>query len=102
MGIVTDRDIVVGVVAMNLDPADLTVGDIMNEDLATIPEDYDVSDTTRTMRQHGVRRMPVVNAQGALTGIVSLDDLLPLVAQELTGLAKLLLTERQQEFEMRH
>jgi CBS domain-containing protein len=86
---VTDRDIVIGVVAMNLDPASLTAGDIMIEDLATLPEDCDVYDAIRKMRLHGVRRMPVVNTQGVLTGIVSLDDLLPLVAQELADLARL-------------
>jgi CBS domain-containing protein len=102
VGMVTDRDIVIGVVAMNLDPANLTAGDIMIENLATVPEDCDVYDAIRTMRLHGVRRMPVVNARGALTGIVSLDDLLPLVAQELANLARLPTKGREQEFAMRH
>jgi CBS domain-containing protein len=102
VGVVTDRDIVVGVVAMNLKPSDLTVADIMTEGLATIPEESDVYDAIRKMRQGCVRRMPVVDAQGALTGIVSLDDLLPLAAQELADLARLPLAERKQEFEFRH
>jgi CBS domain-containing protein len=102
VGIVTDRDIVVEVIAMKLDPADLTVGDIMSAELVSIPEDCDVYDAIRTMREKGVHRVPVVNAQGALTGLVSLDDVLPIVAQELAELAKLPLASRKQECELRH
>jgi CBS domain-containing protein len=101
-GIVTDRDIVVGVVAMGLDPADLTVGDIMTEKMVLVKENEDVFDAIETMREEGVRRMPVVNDQGALTGIISLDDVLPVVAQELADLARLPLVARKQEFEFRH
>ena len=56
--IVTDPAIIVGVVAMNLDPADLTVGDIMTEGLPTVLEHSDVYDAIRKMRQQAVRRMP--------------------------------------------
>jgi CBS domain-containing protein len=102
VGIVTDRDIVVEVVAMKLDPADLTVGDVMSLDLVSIPADYDIYDAIRTMRERGVRRVPVVDARGALIGLVSLDDLLPFVAPELADLAKLPLAGRRQECEFRH
>ena len=102
VGIVTDRDIVVGVVAMNLDPRDLTAGDIMSDELVTVPEDYDVYEAVTKMREEGVRRMPVVNRNGALTGIVSLDDLLPLVAQELADLARLPSVGRKRECALRH
>jgi CBS domain-containing protein len=102
VGIVTDRDIVVGVVAMNLDPRDLTAGDIMSDELVTVPEDYDVYRAMERMRKQGVRRMPVVNSDGFLTGIVSLDDLLPLVAQELVELAKLPSAGRLRECAVRH
>jgi CBS domain-containing protein len=102
VGILTDRDIVVELVAMDLDPADYTVGDIMSRDPVTVPEDYDVFETIRKMRTEGVRRMPVVNARGALTGIVSIDDLLPMVAGEISELAKLPLVGRRQECELRH
>lgn len=97
VGIVTDRDIVVEVVAMDLDPRDLTTGDIMTEGLTSVPEDCDVFDAIARMRKGGVSRVPVVNAKGALTGIVSLHDLLPLVAQELADLAKLPLVGRSRE-----
>jgi len=102
VGIVTDRDIVVGVVAMNLDPRDLTAGDIMSDELVTVPEDYEVYEAMTRMREAGVRRMPVVNRNGALTGIVSLDDLLPLVAKELADLARLPSVGRKRESVLRH
>jgi len=102
VGILTDRDIVVGVVAMDLDPGELTAGDIMTESLVIVPENCDVFDAISTMRKGGVRRMPVVDAEGTLTGIVSLDDLLPVVAQELADLARLPLAGRNREFAYRH
>ena len=102
VGILTDRDIVVGVVAMDLDPRDLTAGDIMTESLVMLRETCDVFDAISMMRKGGVRRVPVVDAEGALTGIVSLDDLLPVVAQELADLARLPLVGRNREFAYRH
>jgi CBS domain-containing protein len=102
VGILTDRDIVVGVVAMDLDPRNLTAGNIMTESLVSVPENCDVFDAMSMMRKGGVRRVPVVNADGALTGIVSLDDLLPVVAQELADLARLPLVGRNREFAYRH
>jgi CBS domain-containing protein len=59
------------------------------ESLVVVPENCDVYYTISMLRKGGVRRMPVVNAEGALTGIVSPDDLLPVVAQELADLARL-------------
>jgi CBS domain-containing protein len=102
VGILTDRDIVVGVVAMDLNPRDLTAGDIMTESPVMVPENCDVYDAISMMREAGVRRMPVINAEGALTGIVSLDDLLPVVAQELADLARLPSAGRNREFAYRH
>ena len=101
-GIVTDRDIVVGVVAMGLDPRELTAGDIMGDDLITVPETYDVHEALTRMREEGVRRMPVVNTRGELTGIVAFDDLLPLIAEELAALALLPSTGRHRECALRH
>ena len=102
VGIVTDRDIVVGVVAMGLDPRELTAGDIMSDELVTVPENVELYDLMATMREKGVRRMPVIDAKGVLAGIVSLDDLLPLVAQELADLARLPLIGRKRECASRH
>lgn len=101
VGIVTDRDIVVEVLAQELDAASLSVGDIMTADLITVTENEGVFQTIQLMRAKGARRAPVVNGEGALVGIVSVDDLLELLAQELGELAKLISREQKREAEMR-
>jgi CBS domain-containing protein len=100
-GIVTDRDIVVAVVALGLDPAVLTVGDIMSQELETVREDAGVYETLRRMSAAGVRRMPVVTRQGALAGIVTLDDLVQLLAEEMAELARLISREQRKEAHVR-
>lgn len=97
VGIVTDRDIVVEVVAPGVNPEALTVVDIMGAELATVRENEGVFEALRYMRSKGVRRMPVVDGDGGLVGIVTLDDLLSLLAEEMTELAKLVSHERQRE-----
>jgi CBS domain-containing protein len=98
-GIVTDRDIVVSVIALGLDPASLLVGDIMAEDLLTTSEDDDVYETIERMRFRGIRRVPVVNRSGGLTGIVSVDDLLEFLAEEMGELSRI--SSHQQAHERR-
>jgi CBS domain-containing protein len=98
-GIVTDRDVVIGVVAPGLDPATLTAGDIMTGELITAQESDGVFETLQTMRRRGVRRLPVVDAAGALAGIVALDDILEIIAEELGAAIKV--TAREQANEAR-
>jgi CBS domain-containing protein len=97
VGIVTDRDIVVEVVAAGVDPDALKVGDIMGPEVATVRESEGLFEALRYMRDKGVRRMPVVDRDGVLVGILTLDDLLSLLAEEMTELAKLVSHERQRE-----
>jgi CBS domain-containing protein len=73
-GIVTDRDIAVRVVAQDRNPADTTVGDVCSSDLVTVFPDDDLDEAVDLMRQHAVRRIPVV-ADGRPVGILSLGDL---------------------------
>lgn len=101
VGIVTDRDIVVEVVAAGVNPEALTIGDIMGPELATVRENEELFETLRYMRDKGVRRMPVVDQVGGLVGILTLDDLLGLLAEEMTGLARLVSHERQREADVR-
>ena len=101
LGIVTDRDIVVGVVAAELSPAALTLGEIMGPELVTAREDEDVFETIERMRSCGVRRMPVLAADGSLAGIVSLDDVLEALAEEMTQIASLIAREQWQERQTR-
>lgn len=97
VGILTDRDLVVEILAAELDPETVTVGDIMSYELTTARDDDGLWDTLRRMRAKGIRRMPVVNAEGLLTGILTSDDLLELLAEELGQLVKISGNEREQE-----
>ena len=101
VGIVTDRDIVLTVLAQELDPKTLSVGDIMTADLITVREEEGVFQTIQLMRAKGTRRAPVVDRDGALIGIVSVDDMLDLLAEELSELAKLISREQKHEAEVR-
>jgi len=101
VGIVTDRDIVVEVVAAEVNPDALKVGDIMAPEVATVRESEGLFEALRYMRDKGVRRMPVVDREGGLVGILTLDDLLSLLAEEMTELAKLVSHERQREATVR-
>jgi CBS domain-containing protein len=80
VGVLTDRDIVVAVVAREVDPRTLRVGDIMTTDLVTVGENDSVEDALRKMRQFGVRRLPVVNQRDELVGVVAADDALKVIA----------------------
>lgn len=101
IGIVTDRDVVIEIVAPGLDPQVITVGDIMLPSIFTIDEDSSVFDAIRLMTSKGVRRLPVVKKDGGLIGIITLDDLLLLMAREFCSFAKLLTKEQQNEAEKR-
>ena len=101
LGIVTDRDIVLSVVAAELAPATLAIGDIMGQRLVTAGEEEDVFDAIQRMRNIGVRRMPIVDAEGALIGIVSIDDILEVLAEEMTELARLISREQLNEQQTR-
>jgi CBS domain-containing protein len=102
VGIVTDRDIVVSVIALGLDPASLLVGDIMTDDLLTCHEEDDVYQTIEHMRLRGIRRVPVVNHGGALAGIVSVDDLLEFLAEEMGDLSRISGSQQAHEKRARH
>jgi CBS domain-containing protein len=86
LGIVTDRDIVVEAVAPGLDPATLTAGDVMSRPLATVARDDDLLDALARMRERGVRRLVVVDGDGLLVGLVSVQDVLRAVAQQVDAL----------------
>jgi CBS domain-containing protein len=100
-GILTDRDIAVGVVALGLDPEATLVGAVMSPEVIVEREDAGVAETVALMRQKGLRRLPVVDRAGSLVGVVSADDLLELLAEELTGLASMVAREQRRETEQR-
>lgn len=76
VGIVTDRDLVLGVMAEGLDPAVFTVGDLMSTDLETIGPQAPLADAVSRLGQRGLRRLVVVDEAGRLAGILALEDLL--------------------------
>jgi len=73
-GIVTDRDIVVRVIAENRDPNSTRAGDVIDDELITVNPDQDAHEAARLMREHDVRRLPVVQGDRPV-GIVSIGDL---------------------------
>jgi CBS domain-containing protein len=99
IGVVTDRDIVIEIVATGLDAKAITAGDVMLDGLVTVTEDSGPLEAARAMRSRGVRRLPVVDREGRLAGIVTLDDLAHLLSTEMGHLARLV--ERQPKREAR-
>lgn len=97
VGLVTDRDIVVEVVAKGVAPENVALGEIITGKASAIRVTDGVYDTLHYMREHGFRRMPVVNELGELAGIVSMDDFLGLLAEEMTELARLIAREQGRE-----
>jgi len=97
MGIVTDRDIVVEVVAPELRAGTITVGDIMGGELVTVRESEGVLQALEIMRYKGVRRLPVVGEDGQLAGLIAIDDILEVLAEELTDISKVMVSERSIE-----
>jgi CBS domain-containing protein len=97
VGVVTDRDMVVEVLAADVNYRTLTVGDIMSERPATIKETAGLFEVIAQMRSGGVRRLVVVDADGRLLGIVAMDDLIPVLAEELSSLAQAIRVEQRRE-----
>lgn len=97
VGILTDRDIVTAVVARRVDASRLTVGDVMVTSLHTARTGDSMMDLLRLMRAHGVRRMPVLGPQDELIGLVTLDDVLDVLARQLALLASTIEAEQGRE-----
>lgn len=87
-GIVTDRDIVVAVIAADVEAGSLTVGDIMSTDPVTCREDQDLFDAVEMMCANGIRRLPVLDRDGALCGLLSADDVVSALGTHLHELAR--------------
>ena len=101
IGVLTDRDIVVGVVAKQADPRSLVVGDVMTEKPVVLSESDSIATAVQEMRRIGVRRMPVIGTVGELTGVLSLDEVLDSLAGELQGLAGAVRNEQRIESALR-
>jgi CBS domain-containing protein len=82
-GILTDRDIVLRVLRRGLDAEATTAGEIMSHEITTVREATPIITAMRRMRSHGVRRVPVVNATGQLSGIFDWNDAIRIIDAEL-------------------
>lgn len=100
-GVLTDRDIVVTVIGRDGDPKELKVEDVMTRSPLLAAEGQSVAAVLRLMRADGLRRVPVVGAHNELVGVLSIDDVLDLVADQLTAISGVIRDERARERAMR-
>lgn len=101
VGMLTDRDIVMEILAKDIELHSVAVGDVMSVDLITVEEDTKLLDALKLMRKKGIRRLPVVNQQGGLEGILTVDDILELLAEQLNDIAALISHEVAHEKKLR-
>lgn len=97
VGMLTDRDIVTAIVAQEADVRTLRVEDVMSNRLVCAREEDSVPDVLGLMRRKGVRRVPVAGQQGELLGLVTLDDLLEIVAEQMQAIVAAVSTEQKRE-----
>jgi CBS domain-containing protein len=90
IGVVTDRDIALHVLVGRRDAGLVHVGEIASRPVRTIRDTASIADAAQSMRRHGLRRLPVVDEQGELMGVLSHDDLLRAVATEVAELSEAL------------
>lgn len=101
VGMLTDRDLAVGVLAMDTDPRTLTVGQVIAGELFTVREQDSMADALRLMRERGVRRVPVLTHSGALAGLVTIDDILDILAEQLGDIVRAIEREQVRETRVR-
>jgi len=101
LGIVTDRDLVIEVLAKELDPTRTSVRSILRTPVVIAHEHEDVAEVLERMRVHGVRRIPVVGAAGKLAGIVTLDDILKVISTDLASVVDIVAREQGREHRSR-
>ena len=100
-GMITDRDLAVGVMALGLDAEKTLVEAVMRPDVAMVRVSEGVGRALALMREQGVRRLPVVDALGALVGVIAADDLIELFAEEMSSLAAMVAKGPRREREER-
>lgn len=96
IGMLTDRDVALAVARLLRLP-ELRVADLMSAELVTSTERESLYDALKKMQSHGIRRLPVINDRGGLEGILTFDDVIELLSEELTDLARLVAKEQKRE-----
>jgi len=90
VGIVTDRDIALRSHSLCDDPDTTHIETVMTRDILTIRKDTGIFDAIQEMKTAGVRRMPIVDAGGRLVGLLTVDDLIRLLAREMADIARII------------
>lgn len=93
VGLVTDRDLTLEVLSRGGDAGTLTASDVMSVEPFTVSEDAGIYEVLASASEVGVRRVPTVDEEGDLAGIVTLDDFLVLLAGELDNVADIVRSE---------
>ena len=101
IGIITDRDILVETLSLDVDPKLFMASDLMSTPVTTAQEDASLNEALAVMRGKNVRRLPVVNRAGSLAGIITSDDLLNMIASELSMIAGLIVEQPMREGRLR-
>lgn len=101
VGILTDRDMVIALIAEEVPLNAVSVGDVMSFELIIARESDGWFETIERMRDRGIRRLPVVAENGSLVGILTVDDMLDLLAEQLSALVRLVASERRHEEQRR-
>ncbi|NLP64740.1 CBS domain-containing protein [Paraburkholderia sacchari] len=97
VGIVTDRDIVLGAVATGRSPGETMVGELMTQGVVTVDEAADVSTAMQTMMSQGVRRLAVLRGGSEIVGVLSLDDVIDALGRDWSMLTAILRSEQNRE-----
>jgi len=97
IGVVTDRDLVVQVLAEGLDPRKTAIGPLARKPVVIAEEEEELKTAVERMRTHGIRRLPIVNRSGALVGITTLDDVLGYIVEEANALVQMTTKEQNVE-----
>jgi CBS domain-containing protein len=97
VGVLTDRDLVIEVMALGVSPETLTAGDVMSQELVSLHESEELPEATALMHAKGVRRLVIVDDEGSLVGLLTVDDILDVLAEEMSNLAKLVTGQGERE-----
>lgn len=101
IGVLTDRDVVLEVVAQCVEPKSVTAEDVMTRQPLIASESDELRDVLQAMRMAGIRRVPVVDIRGALVGILAMDDAIDVVTSLLCDITGAIKSEQRQEWRAR-
>jgi CBS domain-containing protein len=101
VGVLTDRDLVLGVLARDVDPHSVTVDDVMTRQPLIANETDELNDLVEAMRRAGIRRVPVVDVRGAVTGIIAIDDVIDVITGLMCDISGSIKSEQRQEWRAR-